>query len=264
MFPRVLSYSRGQGSIQRYGRIGFVFSSPSCTISFTRSAAIAEDEVADSNDSHKFTPQVDTATYALLLRSCGDGKAWQDGMRAHHHITVHGFAHDVFLQGLLVQMDGKCGCLDHAIAVFYSMEERSAHSWNFIIRACAQQGQYQKSLELFHQMQQEGAVPDKFTYVCLFAACAGKGDLPYITRMHARIVENSIESDIAVGTAVVNMYGISGRMNDAKLNFNKMGEHDVVAWNVMLAIYAQHDQGKQAVQLFHQMQQQGYLPTKVT
>ncbi|KAI5057745.1 hypothetical protein GOP47_0027760 [Adiantum capillus-veneris] len=218
----------------------------------------------DDFDDLQSDSQPDSASFGSLLRKCGDGKIWKDGMLVHHHIIEHGLAHDAFLQGLLVQMYGKCGHMDHALHIFRAMPEHSAFSWNFIIRASAQQEYYQEALDLFNRMQQEGAAPDKFTYVCAFAACTGKGDFLCSMQLHARIVNSTNESDTVIGTAVVNMYGKCGRINDARSNFQKMNEHDVISWNVMLAIYAEHDQMEQALQLFSHMRQQSYLPTRVS
>ncbi|MCO5579349.1 hypothetical protein L7F22_033204 [Adiantum nelumboides] len=231
-----------------------------CTRSCARGAALAEVVLDDLQSAS----EAGLASYGSLLRSCGDAKMWKDGMLAHHIVIEHGLAHASFLQGLLVQMYGKCGSLDHALNVFCAMPEHSAFSWNVIIRASAQQGYYQEALDLFNQMQQEGAAPDKFTYVCAFTACTGKGDLHCNMQMHARIVKSGIESDMAIGTAMINMYGKCGRVNDAKSNFEKMSEQDVISWNVILSIYAEHDQTKQALQLFSHMHQQSFLPTHVT
>ncbi|KAH7290831.1 hypothetical protein KP509_30G066200 [Ceratopteris richardii] len=185
-------------------------------------------------------------------------------MDIHHLIVVHSFIHDVFLQGLLVQMYGKCGSLDHALNVFNAMPEHSLFSWNVIIRASAQQGQFEMALKLFYQMQREGTIPDRFTYVCALVACTGKGDIWYGMQMHAQFIGSSMEFDISIGTAVVKMYGNYRKVHDAKQSFEKMREHDVVSWNVMLGVCAQIQHSKDVLQFFCHMLQQGHLPTSVS
>ncbi|MCO5573672.1 hypothetical protein L7F22_027444 [Adiantum nelumboides] len=231
-----------------------------CIRSCARCAALAEVVLDDLQSAS----EAGLASYGSLIRSCGDAKIWKHSMLAHHIVIEHGLAHVSFLQGLLVQMYGKCGSLDHALNVFCAMPEHSAFSWNFITRASAQQGYYQEALDLFNQMQQEVAAPDKFTYVCAVTACTGKGDLRCNMQMHARIVKSGIESDMAIGTAMINMYGKCGRVSDAKSNYEKMSEQDVISWNVILSIYAERDQTKQALQLFSHMHQQSFWPTHVT
>eukprot|EP00249_Psilotum_nudum_P036971 c9151_g1_i1 orf=131-697(+) len=78
---------------------------------------------------------VDSATYATLLRCCGNARALWDGKRVHGHIIGGGLDGDRFLGNLLVQMYGKCGCLGEARGVFDKMGGRNTFSWNIMIQA---------------------------------------------------------------------------------------------------------------------------------
>ena len=44
-----------------------------------------------------------------------------------------------------------------------------------------------------------------------------------------------------------------GKMSDARQLFDEMPERNSVAWNAMIAGYAQHGQSEQALELFFQM-----------
>ena len=43
-----------------------------------------------------------------------------------------------------------------------------------------------------------------------------------------------------------------------------MVEKDLISWNAMIALFAQDDQGKEALYLLYQMQHEGVLPDKLT
>eukprot|EP00249_Psilotum_nudum_P034893 c54549_g1_i1 orf=1-204(-) len=60
------------------------------------------------------------------------------------------------------------------------------------------------------------------------------------------------------------MYGKCGSLEDARRMFDIMPWRDVFSWNTMAAVYTQNGCGKEAVQLFQQMQLEGVIPNEVT
>ena len=82
--------------------------------------------------------------------------------------------------------------------------------------------------------------------------------------VHSHALRAGLESDLRVGTALVNMYAKSGSIDDARLVFDKMVHRDVVAWNVMIGGLAQHGFGHEAFSLFLQMQRGGFVPNAIT
>jgi pentatricopeptide repeat protein len=61
------------------------------------------------------------------------------------------------LWGSLVDMCAKCRSMEDAWRVFNKMPSRDVVTWTSMILGHVQCGQGQKALELFRQMQQEGA-----------------------------------------------------------------------------------------------------------
>eukprot|EP00249_Psilotum_nudum_P032749 c4870_g1_i1 orf=117-680(+) len=181
---------------------------------------------------------VNSSVYAALLRSCGTVKALWDGRRVHAHIIRAGYDRDRFVNNLLVQMYGKCGCLEDARWVFDKIRQPNQFSWNIMIRAYAQNGFVEEAkwvfdrmpqrdvvswtamisaharngygkeaFRFFGQMQLEGVEPDKVTFLSILDVCASLGDLAQGRTSHASIIHRGFELDDVVGTALVNMYG---------------------------------------------------------
>ncbi len=50
-------------------------------------------------------------------------------------------------------------------------------AWNEKLTKDVKDGQLEKAMQFFQQMQQEGMSPDKFTFVQAIKACAGLGRL---------------------------------------------------------------------------------------
>eukprot|EP00249_Psilotum_nudum_P030722 c43666_g1_i1 orf=2-316(+) len=104
-------------------------------------------------------------------------------------------------------MYGKCGALEDGLAVFARIPERNVFSWTVMIVALTQHGQGEFALRLFQQMELDGVIPDKVTFVSVLSACASQAALTEGKRLHALIAACGLESDVFVGTALVNMYG---------------------------------------------------------
>lgn len=208
--------------------------------------------------------QPDTHTYSVLLRGCADLKTLSDGRHIHVHIVMSGLEHNVFLGNLLMQMYSKCGSLEDACAMFDRMGEKNEFSWTIMIGAFTQHDQGKEALLLFQRSRLEGIDPDKVTCVTILSVCASQGSLTEGKSMHAYIVRKGIEHDVIVGNALVNMYGKSGRLEDARRMFDKLPKRNVISWNGMITAYAHHGKGREAMEIFKEMQAQGENPNSVT
>jgi pentatricopeptide repeat protein len=116
------------------------------------------------------------------------------------------------------------------------------------------QGQGQKAVELFQQMQQEGVQPNSVTFVGVLNACASVLALEDGRCAHKQIIESGWDSDIFVGSSLVDMYAKCGSMEDAWNLFKNMPSRDVVTWTTMILGHVKCGQGQKALELFRQMQ----------
>jgi pentatricopeptide repeat protein len=137
-------------------------------------------------------------------------------------------------------------------------------SWNSRLARYVKAGQHENALELFQQMQQEGMIPDGFTFVQLLNACASLRALEEGRHIHMQIIQQGCESDAYVGSSLVDMYAKCGSIEDAWRVFNRMPTRNVVAWSAMILGYVKSGQGQKALELFHQMQHEGVQPDPVT
>ncbi|CAK9238416.1 unnamed protein product [Sphagnum troendelagicum] len=160
----------------------------------------------------------------------------------------------------LIDMYAKCGSIEDAWSVFNSMPLRDVVAWSAMILGHAKSGHYKKTLELFQQMQQEGMIPDRFTFVPVLNACASLEALEEARHIHAQIIKSGYESDIYVGSSLVDMYAKCGHIEDARQVFDRMPTCDVVACNAMILGHVKCGQGERALELFQQMQSEGVEP----
>eukprot|EP01018_Ginkgo_biloba_P011194 Gb_27460 [translate_table: standard] len=156
------------------------------------------------------------------------------------------------------------GHVDQALKLFQEMPERNVVSWNAMITGYTQNGHCEKALKLFGEMQVAGLKPNSKTFIGVLAACANLAALEQGVEIHEEIVKTGFQSDIFVMNALLDMYAKCGSIEKAHNLFDKIPKRNVVVWTTMIAGYAMHGCGKEALKLFEQMQLSGMKPNCVT
>eukprot|EP01018_Ginkgo_biloba_P019477 Gb_00849 [translate_table: standard] len=156
------------------------------------------------------------------------------------------------------------GCVDEALKLFRKMPERNVISWTVMIAGYAQNGHFDKALKLFRQMQLAGVKPDSDIFATVLPACANLAALDVGREVHIDIIRTGFQSDVFVGSALVDMYAKCGNIEDACKVFDEMPTQNVVSWTAMIVGYAMNGYGKEALQLFEQMKLSHAKPDHVT
>ncbi len=133
----------------------------------------------------------------------------------------------------------------------------SISGWNQNLTKYVKDGEPEKAMQLFHQMQHEAMSPDKFTFVQVINACAGLGALEDGRLLHEQLMQSGCESDVVQCNSLVDMYAKCGSIEEAWRVFNKMPSQNVVTWNARVLEHVKCGQGQKALELFRQMQQEG-------
>jgi pentatricopeptide repeat protein len=115
-------------------------------------------------------------------------------------------------------------------------------------------------------MKMDGLEADKITLVNILDACIDEAGLAEGRRVHKHIIVSSFEADIVVGTALLNMYGKCGALEDACRVFdNHLLHRDTIAWTIMISTYAQHGRVKESLGLLKKMRdEEGIEPNEIT
>jgi pentatricopeptide repeat protein len=108
-------------------------------------------------------------------------------------------------------------------------------AWNAMILGYAKCGQGQKALQLSWQMQYQGVHPVPVTFVGMLNACASVAAPEEGRHIHGAIIQSGYESDVFVGSSLIDMYAKCGSVEDAWRVFNRMPRHDCLdchAWSL--------------------------------
>ncbi len=208
--------------------------------------------------------QPNSVTFVGVINACASIEALEEGRCVHQQIIQSGFEMNVFVGNSLVDMYAKCGSIDDAWRVFHKMPSRDVVTWTTMILGQVKCGQGQKALELFQKMQQEGVQPNSITFVGVINACASIEALEEGKHVHKQIIESEWDTDVFVGSSLVDMYAKCGSLEDAWRVFKKMPSRDVVTWTTMILGHVKCGHGQKALELFRQMRQEGVQPNSVT
>ncbi|KAI5083843.1 hypothetical protein GOP47_0000012 [Adiantum capillus-veneris] len=206
----------------------------------------------------------ESAYYASLLRCSGDGESVAHAHLAHFHIIQCGRSQNRYLGSLVVQAYLRCEAPEDARAWFDHIHDRNLYTWTFLITHYAQVGHCQQAFLLFNEMLHEGVLPDEHIFTSVISACGCELDSIQGSQHHSRVVGRVFDTCIAVGNALVNLYGKCGAFKNAKRTFDLMPRKNVITWTAIIAAYAMHEQSNLAFSMFKQMQAEGVFPNRVS
>ncbi|MCE3215454.1 Pentatricopeptide repeat-containing protein, chloroplastic/mitochondrial [Datura stramonium] len=208
----------------------------------------------------------DKHTFPFVLKACAYLFALSEGKQAHGFALKLGFDSDVYINNSLVHLYSSCGCLKDARDVFDKMPERSLVSWNVMIDALVQSGEFENALRMFSEMQKMFE-PDGYTMQSVLDACAGLGALSLGMWAHAHILrkyESYLDFDLLVNNCLLNMYCKCGSWNIAVQIFDRMSKRDLNSWNAMILGFAMNGEVEAAFRCFNQMVNKRVMPDSIT
>ncbi|XP_027347451.1 pentatricopeptide repeat-containing protein At2g03880, mitochondrial [Abrus precatorius] len=197
----------------------------------------------------------DAITYSELIKCCLALGAVSEGKRVHHHIFSNGYQPKTFLINTLLNMYVKFNLLEEAHLLFDKMAERNVVSWTTMISAYSNAKLNDRAMRLLVLMLREGVMPNMFTFSSVLRACEGLSDLK---QLHSCIMKVGLESDVFVRSALIDVYSKLGELLEALNVFREMVTGDSVVWNSIIAAFAQHSDGDEALYLYKSMRRGGF------
>ncbi|KDP21246.1 hypothetical protein JCGZ_21717 [Jatropha curcas] len=197
----------------------------------------------------------DKHTFPFVLKACAYLFALYEGKQAHAQMLKLGFESDVYVNNSLIHFYASCGCLESAQNVFDKMPKRSVVSWNAMIDALVQFGEFETALKLFVQLQ-DLFEPDWYTMQSVLNACAGLCALSLGMWAHAYVLRNfdvDVANDVLVNNCLLDMYCKCGSLDIALQVFERMHRRDLTSWNSIILGFAMHGKAELALEYFDLM-----------
>ncbi|XP_073011538.1 pentatricopeptide repeat-containing protein At1g11290, chloroplastic [Typha latifolia] len=208
------------------------------------------------------TPSLPTSPHLLLDLSSSPA----DLRRILPHLMKRGLHRDPFLQTKLVSLFSRFGSLSEASLVFDSIDggDKPDELYHSMLQSYAKLAPLHESLAFFSSMKLAGVRPVVHNFTYLLKSCGENSDLRRGREVHSQLIANGFSSNVFALTAVANMYAKCRRIDDARNVFDRMPERDSVAWNAIIAGYAQNGLAEAALEMVIRMQEDGGTPDSIT
>ncbi|XP_062183618.1 pentatricopeptide repeat-containing protein At5g56310-like [Phragmites australis] len=159
----------------------------------------------------------------------------------------------------------KAGDLVRARELFDAMPERNVVSWTTVIGAYAQMRRPEEAIEVFRRMQmEEGIEPDGVALLSVLSACGDLGAVDLGEWVHRFVVRRRLCQEIPLMNAIIDLYVKCGCIEKALEVFDGMKQKSVVTWTTVIAGFALHGLGLEAVEMFRRMERENVAPNDVT
>ncbi|XP_020095640.1 pentatricopeptide repeat-containing protein At5g27110 [Ananas comosus] len=205
-----------------------------------------------------------SVTLTTALSACARLGDLVTGRRIHDELIRIEFPIDSFISAALVDMYGKCGCLEKAREVFEQIRQKSVVTWNSMIGGYSLRGDSHACLELFVRMNKEGFCPTSTTISSLLMACSRNSDIRHGKFIHGYLLRHHVEVDIFIYSSLIDIYFKCGKARYAEEVFKIMPKENVVSWNVMISGYVTVGNYFKALDIFHAMRAHGVTPDYIT
>ncbi|XP_059630568.1 pentatricopeptide repeat-containing protein At3g21470-like [Cornus florida] len=162
----------------------------------------------------------------------------QYSLNSHHH-----HLNPIFLHPKSFKQSSNC-CPKESIP--------TPSHWSYHIRNCISQGVPKEALLIYNRVRRNGiyllgVIP------LILKACASLSVVQHGKALHTESIKVGVESDVMVGTSLVDMYAKCGSIVDSRHVFDCMPERNVVTWNAMIGGYTRNSDAKSASVLFEKM-----------
>ncbi|KAK9271928.1 hypothetical protein L1049_002294 [Liquidambar formosana] len=168
-------------------------------------------------------------------------------------VMDNGLDMDQPVQNAAMGMYARCGRIDIARRFFDGILNKDLVSWTSMIEAYAQADLPFEALELFKQMKWHGIIPDYVTLLSGIHACSVSSSFQQARFIHGFITRNFFEFQVALETALVDLYVKCGSIKYARKVFDRMQERNLISWSTMISGYGMHGHGEEALYLFDRM-----------
>nr|XP_010913037.1 pentatricopeptide repeat-containing protein At2g29760, chloroplastic [Elaeis guineensis] len=206
----------------------------------------------------------DKHTFSCILKACSRLNSLEHGKQIHAFILKCGFGSEDFVQNSLIHMYASCGEVRLARGLFDEMPNRGVVTWNAMFAGYFKAGEWMEVVNLFRRMLEAGVTFDEVTLISVLTACGRLGVLDLGEWIDGYVEANGMKGSQSLVTALVDMYAKCGKVDQARMLFDKMPSRDVVAWSAMISGYSQSNQCREALDLFHEMQEADVDPNEVT
>ncbi|KDP26364.1 hypothetical protein JCGZ_17522 [Jatropha curcas] len=175
----------------------------------------------------------------------------------HALMLTTGFSVDANCTSRLIASYARIGDIISARYIFDKLPQKGVDAWNSMIIIYSNRINPTEVLHLYNEMITERVRPDSSTFTIALKACSSLMELEAGEVIWSQAMDFGYGNDVFVGSSVLNLYAKCGKMDKAKVVFDKMVKKDVVSWTTMIIGFVQTGQASEAIAIYRRMQKEG-------
>ncbi|PON45036.1 Tetratricopeptide-like helical domain containing protein [Parasponia andersonii] len=182
----------------------------------------------------------------------------------HCVIIRKGYESNETVLNSLLDAYAKCSLIDQARKLFEGIKSRDVVSWSTMVAGFSHCGRPDEAIAVFQEMQQAQEKPNAITIINLLEASSLLAELKRSKWAHGITIRCGLAAEVAVGTAILDMYSKCGAIEASRCAFDQILEKNIVSWSAMIAAYGMNGLAHEALALHADMKLHGLNPNEVT
>ncbi|KAJ0076929.1 hypothetical protein Patl1_35727 [Pistacia atlantica] len=181
--------------------------------------------------------EVDEITLVNILQVCKYFVRPIECKSVHCVILRMAYESNAAVINSLVDAYAKCYVIEVAWELFSAMKRRDVVSWSTMIAGFTHCGMPDEAISVFQEMNQTQEKPNAVTIINLLEACSVTAELRRSKWAHGIAIRRGLAAEVAVGTAIVDMYSKCGAIEASRKAFDQISHKNIVSWSAMVAAY---------------------------
>ncbi|KAK9117917.1 hypothetical protein Scep_016010 [Stephania cephalantha] len=208
----------------------------------------------------------DHYSLASVLSLCCRPVMLDFGRLVHGLVVRTGFLSRVSVVNAILTMYFNCEMVPDSYELFEEAKANTCNqiTYNAMIAGLVSCGKDLEALIVFIEMQEAYFTPTELTFVSVMSSCSSVKMLKFGQQVHSLAVKVGFEAYTSVSNATMTMYSNCEDLGSACLVFEMLQVKDLVSWNSIVAVYAQWNYSRSAVDVYLQMQIHGIAPDEFT
>uniref|UniRef100_A0A7N0VEZ9 DYW domain-containing protein n=1 Tax=Kalanchoe fedtschenkoi TaxID=63787 RepID=A0A7N0VEZ9_KALFE len=195
----------------------------------------------------------DLMTMTSVISACALVGDEGVGKEIHCFAIKAAFVSEISVLNSLIQMYSSVGNLMEAEKVFSRAEGKDVVSWTAMISGFEENGQSEKAIETYQNMEVEGVAPDEITLASVLSACASLGFLDMGAQLHEFAVRTGFILYPIVANTLVDFYSKCRNVEKALEVFNQIRDKNVISWTAIILGLHINNRSFDALVLFRKM-----------
>lgn len=208
--------------------------------------------------------EVDEITLVNILQVCKYFVRPIECKSVHCVILRMAYESNAVLVNSLVDAYAKCHVIEVAWELFSAMKRRDVVSWSTMIAGFTHCGMPDEAISVFQEMSQTQEKPNAVAIINLLEACSVTAEMRRSKWAHGIAIRRGLAAEVAVGTAIVDMYSKCGAIEASRKAFDQISQKNIVSWSAMVAAYGMNGLAHEALSLITEMKLHGLKPNSVT